>query len=124
MPETRSPLTRGFWRNWPTPKALLFVAFGLIFFAASSGTGGWAAERLTALALFLFVWNWIADDRRRFPEAASQYQGLALVLLWPIAMPVYLVQTRGWRRALVGVMAVVATVVAATSLGAVVPLDG
>lgn len=124
MTETGSPLERGFWRHWPPPKALLFLALGLIFFSVASGLGEWATGRLAALALYLFVWNWIANDRRLFPEAASQYQGLALVILWPLLLPVYLVQTRGWRRGLVGVGAAIATLTAATLLGLVIPLPG
>lgn len=117
-------MRRGFWRNWPAPKALLFVALGLIFFGSASEAGEWATGRLAALALYLFVWNWIANDRHLFPEAGSQYQGLALVILWPILAPIYLVQTRGWRRGLVGIAAVLATVVLATLLGSVVPQAG
>jgi len=119
VPHTEGPLTPGFWRNWPTAKVLLFGAVGMIFFGIASGAGPWATGRLSGLLLYLFVWNWIAHERRRFPDHVAQYNGLAFLLLWPIAVPVYLVQTRGWRRSLVGMLAVSATVVAATLLGAV-----
>jgi hypothetical protein len=55
---------------------------------------GW----LTGLGLFLCVCMWLAGDRPAHRAIAEQYGGFGLFILWPLLLPIYYAQTRGWRR--------------------------
>lgn len=103
----------GFWRHWPLHKILVLAALTLS--ALPMGLG--ARRGAPGLIIYLFVWNWIAHDRPRHPDAVSRYRGLAFFLLWPVLIVSYLVETRGWKRALIGLSVAWAAALAGFLMG-------
>ena len=65
----------------------------------------------------LTVLLWFFSDRRVHPKVAESYRGLGLLVWAPILIPVYFVQTRGWRRTLVLTVFVLAVTLLANLLG-------
>lgn len=79
----------------------MFVAIAV----ASVQVGVGRRAPLSALLVYLAVWNWISRDHRAYPGVLSRYGGVGFFLLWPLLVPFYLVETRGWKRALVAFVA-------------------
>lgn len=102
----RDPNAVGFWRSWPSSKVLVFVAIGLLMLPI--GVGGTSV--FPALIMYLFVWNWISRDHRNYPGVLSRYGGVAFFLAWPVLVPFYLLETRGWKRTAASVLAVLAVI--------------
>jgi hypothetical protein len=92
-----------FWTSWTLPKAMLFGWFALwrfatlLYYGMGVESPDWWGPIVTVVT-FLFVWNWLFNDSQRFPEIASHYGGFGLYILWPLVLPMYMVETRGWRR--------------------------
>lgn len=110
------PLGATFTAHWPLHKVLVLAALGLICLGVQFDSG-WAAGPIGSALLILYVWNWAYHDRFRFRDVAAQYEGIGLVVLWPILLPIYLVESRGWRRALAGLGSTILLTIVATVVG-------
>ena len=97
-----------FFRHWELPKLMAF-SWSIWFFWAGvlanvdAPSPEWIGPALGLLG-FLGVWVWLRNDQRRFPEVASHYRSLAWFAAWPVLLPFYVAETRGWRRVAAGVV--------------------
>lgn len=97
---------RGFLTGWALPKALFFAWLTVlslwlgIHWATGAALPFWV-ESGAFLVLFLCAWYWLRHEARRFPAITAEYGGFALYVLWWLVLPMYVLETRGWRRALV-----------------------
>ena len=58
------------------------------------------------LTVFLIYWWYVLDKReRQFP--AGMVQNVGIIFLSPIALPVYLIRSRGWGKGLVATLGAV-----------------
>lgn len=78
-----------------------------------------------SLAVYVAVYLWMVGDSRRHRDVAEQYGGFGLFVLWPVLLPVYVIQTRGLRRA-VRIFALVlliglGAVLAGFAIGRIIP---
>ena len=92
--------------GWNPAASALLIAFLAI---AHSGMGLYAARRLQPSPLFTLVYYfslagllayWVHCDRLRTRATSSLDQGLFFYFTWPLALPVYLIRSRGVRRGL------------------------
>jgi len=58
-------------------------------------------ENLMAWSFALMVALWCLDDAKKYNFHRPYEFGAFIFFLWPIVLPAYLIQTRGWRGALV-----------------------
>ena len=116
-----------FFSTWSLPKAVMvgaFVAWGLWsgLRAGVDEAPPDLANPFLAIPMFFAVWTWLSRDRRRFPEAAGHYGGLALFMVWPLLLPFYALETRGWRRTMAGALFTLASWYLAFLVGVVVEI--
>jgi hypothetical protein len=89
-----------FWRTASGRLLGFWAAIGFVngvYWGLRLETPEWFGG-LSGLGLFLGVCMWLAGDRSRHRAIAEQYGGFGLFVLWPLLLPFYYVQTRGWRR--------------------------
>lgn len=110
------PLGATFTAHWPLHKVLVLAALGLICLGVQFDSA-WAAGPIGGVLVVSYVFNWTYHDRFRFRDVAARYEGLALIVWWPILLPVYLVESRGWWRAFVGLGSILVLSLVATLLG-------
>jgi hypothetical protein len=107
-------------RAWQIPSlgfgTLLFwlVVYNTIF-NIYAGLG--LDESPLVFSLAYFAWGvvlsiWYLQECRDHP-GRQQFNGLLWLVVWPVAVPMYLVQTQGWKKTL----GIVAAVLVATAVG-------
>ena len=81
--------------------AIALVIFMSILHYAIMGYKGYdpsyESEQLMVLSLtFMFAW-WVIDDAKEQKYNRPYEFGAFIFFAWPIIIPVYLVETRGWK---------------------------
>ena len=96
--------------SWNPAASVLLAVF---LFTAHAGIGLYSARHLTPspsfsllyyLALAGLITYWVHCDRLRRHEASPVDQGFVVYATWPLALPWYLVSTRGLRRGLAAIV--------------------
>ena len=76
---------------------LYMLALGIATIVSSNGRLPWRADYVSRAACSLVVTSWVmADARKRGRRFCYDYDGWVF-FFWPVIVPVYLFQTRGWR---------------------------
>ncbi len=95
------------------------VCLGLLFALAGARAAAvdmGPADLLIAVTTCCGMALVCVHDARRMGKPMACVAGLALVVAWPVAIPVYLVWSRGWKRGLLGALAFM-TAVAVLHMG-------
>src|SRR5215510_3056709 len=90
----------GWLQGMLVPTVMLWLcalAFGVVSAMNPYGHRSWRVDYMSRAALSMVIAFWvIADARKRGRQLCYDYDSL-LFFVWPVVVPVYLFQTRGWR---------------------------